>query len=164
MRNIYLVTLFLLSSFYSYSQNKIEIGKVAGNSYIITADTTVLRKALQRTLGDGTQIFTLHIESTNAYHYLVGTGIYKGHSKLIAAQLQYDIVTRSFFAVPLLPYVSCSSAACDNCHPFKENGKIIGCKCEEKSTVSNQCNFASVAQSSFYDNVKRYEEMKPRNP
>jgi hypothetical protein len=164
MRKRYLVALLLFSTLYSFAQNKIEIGKAVGSSYVISADTAVLRKALQRTLGDGTQIFAMHIESSNAFHYLVGTGLYKGHSKLIAAQLQYDIVSRSFFAIPLQPYVSCSSAACDNCHPFKENGRIIGCKCEEKATVSNQCNYTHVAQGSFYENVKRYEGMKPKNP
>ncbi len=160
MKKIFLFTLVFFILTHSYSQNKIEIGKVVNSAYIITSDTTILRKALQRTLGDGTQIMSLRIESVQAYHYLIGSGIYKGHSKLIAVQLQYDIMSRSFFAAPLLPHVTCSSAACNDCKPFKENGKIIGCKCEEKSTVSNQCNYNTIEQSLFYDNVKRYQDMK----
>jgi hypothetical protein len=160
MKKIYLVTFILFISSFIYAQDKIEIGKTIGNEYLISADTSILRKAMQRTLGDGTQFFEFRIESVNAFHYLIGVGMLKGHYKMMAAQLQYDMKTRSFFAAPLLPHVTCSSAACENCKPFKENGKIIGCKCEEKLTVSNQCNFNLVEQSLFYDNVKRYLEMK----
>jgi hypothetical protein len=160
MKKIYLLTSLLFIIFYTHAQNKIEVGKAIGSEYIVTGDTAILRKALQRTLGDGTQLVSLRIESVNAFHYLIGTGIYKGHGKIIAAQLQYDILSRSFFAIPNLPHVTCSSAACDHCRPFKENGRIIGCKCEEKTTVSNQCNFSAAAQSLFYENIKRYEGMK----
>ncbi len=160
MKKIYLVTFLLFISSFIYAQDKFEIGKTVGNEYLISADTSILRKAMQRTLGDGTQFSEFRIESVNAFHYLIGVGVLKGRYKMMAAQLQYDIKTRSFFAAPLLPHVSCSSAACNNCKPFKENGKIIGCKCEEKSTVSNQCNFNLVEQSAFYENIKRAVLMK----
>lgn len=136
-----------------------EIGKATDNSYIITADTALLVKAINRTLNDGTIIQNLHIESLGAHHYLVAAGTYKNYNKLIAMVLTYNISTRTYFANQGNGYVTCASAACLNCSLFKENGRIIGCKCAEKSTISNQCNFTNKPTSAFYLNIIRAKQM-----
>ena len=136
-----------------------EIGKATDNGYIITADTIVLVKAINSTLNDGTIIKNLHIESVGAHHYLVAEGIYKNYSKLIAIVLNYNISTRTYFASQGNGYVTCASAACLQCSLFKENGRIVGCKCAEKSTISNQCNFTNKSTSAFYLNIIRARQM-----
>ncbi len=151
---------FSFCSFTLFAQQSIEVGKALDNQYVITADTTVLRKALQQTLGDGTQISSMHIESVNKWHYLMGTGTQRGYSKTIAVELRYDINTRTYFAVDGLAHKTCASAGCNKCEPFTENGNIIGCRCKEAGTVSNECNFKTVAKSPFYQQLKRYKGMK----
>jgi hypothetical protein len=138
---------------------QVEIGKATNNGYIITADTIMLVKAINRTLNDGTIIHNLHIESVGAHHYLVAEGTYKNYSKLIAMVLNYNISTRTYFAIKGNGYVTCASAACLKCSLFKENGRIIGCKCAEKSTISNQCNFTNKPTSAFYLNIVRAKQM-----
>ncbi len=136
-----------------------EIGKATNSGYNITADTIVLIKAINRTLNDGTVINKLRIESVGAHHYLIAEGTYKNYSKLIAFVLSYDISTRTYFAKQNDGYVTCASAACLQCSMFKENGRIIGCKCAEKSTISNQCNFTYKPISVFYQNIIRAKQM-----
>jgi hypothetical protein len=136
-----------------------EIGKATDNGYIITADTIVLVKAINSTLNDGTIIKKLHIESVGAHHYLVAEGTYKNYSKFIAMVLNYNISTRTYYAIKGNGYVTCASAACQKCSLFKENGRIIGCMCAEKSTISNQCNFTNKPTSAFYLNIVRAKQM-----
>lgn len=155
--------LLLLLPFYSFTliaQQPIEVGKAIDNQYVLTADTVVLRKALQQTLGDGTSIVSMHIESVGKWHYLIGTGTQRGYPKTIAAELTYDINTRTYFAVNGLAHKTCASAGCGSCVPFKENGNIIGCHCKEVGTISNECNFKTVTNSAFYEQLKRYKGMK----
>lgn len=146
-------TLFCMSA---SAQKPIEIGKVANETFTITADTAILRKALEQTLNDGTHINSMHIESENRWHYLVGNGILRNYSKTIAVELTYNINTRSFWLVPEMGHKTCAAAGCVTCAPFKENGKIIGCNCKEQGTVSNECNFKTVTPSPFYIKVNRY--------
>ncbi len=138
------------------AQSKFEVGRVISNKYVITTDTTILIKALQSTLGDGTSIRQVHIESENTHHYIVGEGIYRGYYKMIAVSLMYDIRSRTYYVIKGSGYVSCSAAACISCKRFTEKGKIIGCKCEEKSTISNQCNFTFKETSTFFGHLKRH--------
>jgi hypothetical protein len=155
--------LLLLVSFCSLTivaQQPIEVGKAIDNKYLLTADTVILRKALQQTLGDGTTITTMHIESVGKWHYLIGNGTQRGYSKTIAVELMYDINTRTYFAVAGLAHKTCASAGCASCVPFKENGNIIGCHCKEVGTVSNECNFKTITNSAFYEQLKRYKGMK----
>jgi hypothetical protein len=157
-----LLLVLLLSPFITaiYAQSSIEIGKAQGNTYVITADTTLLRKAIQQTLADGTQIQTLHIESVNQWHYLVARGVQRGYFKTIAVQLQYNANTRTYSATDGLGHKTCASAACESCAPFKENGQIIGCRCADVKSVSNECTFKSEQVSAFYNQLKRYIKMK----
>lgn len=147
---------FLLLSLFASAQQPLEIGKVIHEQYVITADTTFLRKALQQTLGDGTQISNMHIESVNQWHYLVGTGTLHNYAKTIAVELIYNIATRTFSVKPGMAHKTCASAGCGFCEPFKERGNIIGCHCKEQGTVSNECNFKVFPKSTFYTKLKRY--------
>ncbi len=159
MRFKSLVLVVFLGLIYNVKAQQFEIGKATDADYSITADTAILAKAIKRTLGDGTIINSLRIESVGAHHYLVAEGTYKNFSKLIAMHLVYDIGTRTYYAKQDGGYVTCASAACLNCSLFKENGRIIGCKCSEKSTISNQCNFTFKAASTFYLNIIRAKQM-----
>jgi hypothetical protein len=141
---------------------QILIGKAEAGRYEITCDTLLLRKALQRTLGDGTTLKDFSIRSEGSYHYLVATGINKGMPKLIAASIQYNIRERAFYTIPGGGQVTCASAACNACTPFTEKGRIIGCHCAETATVSNHCNFTSVMQGTFHQNLQRAISMKSR--
>ncbi len=156
----FLFILLLFCSSASIAQTPIEVGKAAGDKYVITADTVILRKALQGALGDGTQITAMHIESVNKWHYLVGTGVQKNYPKTIAVELSYNINTQTYFATEGLAHKTCASAGCDNCEPFKEKGNIIGCHCKTVGSVSNECNFKTVANSPFYKQLARYLKMK----
>jgi hypothetical protein len=153
-----LLTLLLLcySSFVALAQQPVEIGKVLNDIYVITADTSALRKALQQTLADGTNITSMHIESVNQWHYLIGTGKHFNYTKMIAVELTYTINSRTFWLTPGMGHKTCASAGCGGCVPFKENGNIIGCHCLEQGTVSNECNFKTVPQSPFYSKLKRH--------
>lgn len=160
LKKILLSSALLYCGVVLHAQTKTEIGKAVQNNYLITADTAVLRKALQATLADGTVIQHMHIESQNQFHYLVGEGMYKNFRKMIAVSLQYDITTRTYYATKGLSHVTCTSAACNTCNAFKENGKIIGCHCTEKSTISNQCNFTFKETSLFYSTFLRMMSQK----
>lgn len=150
---LFLTTLFC---FKTSAQKPIEIGKVINETLIVTADTLTLRKALEQTLNDGTLIHSMHIESENKWHYLVGNGTLRNYSKTIAIELSYNINTRSFWLVPEMGHKTCAAAGCVNCVTFKENGRIIGCHCREQGTVSNECTFKTVTPSPFYLKLKRY--------
>lgn len=154
------ILFFSLISFITTAQTKLEIGKAVQSDYVITADTAVLRKSLQATLADGTQIHKLFIASENQFHYLIGEGIYKNYYKMIAVSLQYDIMTRTYYIVKGMGHVTCASAACNACNAFKENGRIIGCQCREKSTISNQCNYTNKELSLFYSTYIRMLNQK----
>lgn len=138
---------------------QIEIGKATDKANILTADSMLLVKAIARTLNDGTLVKRMYIESKNANHYLVAEGENRSFRKLAAFVLTYNISTRTYFAEKDLGYFTCTSAACDNCSLFKEDGKINGCKCAAKATVSNECNFTRVDQSAFYMNMVRARMM-----
>lgn len=144
------------------AQSPVEVGKAVNGNYIITADTSILRKALQSTLADATVITEMHIESVGKWHYLIGTGIQRTYSKTIAVELSYDINKQTYFAVEGLAHKTCASAGCTNCEPFKEKGNIIGCHCKEVSSVSNECNFKTIPQSPFYHQLGRYLRMKKK--
>lgn len=159
MRNIFCLFGLMLGISVTALGQQFEIGKATDNSYDITADTVVLIKAINRTLNDGTVINNLRIESVGAHHYLIAEGTYKNYSKLVAFVLSYNIANRTFFAKQNDGYVTCASAACLQCSLFKENGRIIGCKCAEKSTISNQCNFTHKLNSAFYLNIIRAKQM-----
>ena len=159
MRFKSVVIIVFLGLISKVNAQQFEIGKATDAGYTITADTNILVKAIKRTVGDGTIINSLRIESVGAHHYLVAEGTYKNFSKLIAMQLVYNIGTRTYFAKQDDGYVTCASAACLNCSLFKENGRIVGCKCSEKSTISNQCNFTYKATSAFYLNIIRAKQM-----
>lgn len=139
---------------------QIEIGKATDNGYIITVDTSWLNKAVSRTIPGGLEVINTHIESVGAFHYLVAEGKYRNMYKTAALVLKYDIMSRTYYAVSGDGYITCTSAACSSCSLFKENGRIIGCKCAEKSTISNQCNFTRSDKSSFYINLVRAKTMK----
>lgn len=155
--------LFLLvfsTSQFLMAQSPIEVGKAANGNYIITADTAILKKALQSTLADATVITEMHIESVGKWHYLIARGVQKTYSKTIAVELSYDINKQTYFAVDGLAHKTCASAGCTNCEPFKEKGNIIGCHCKEVNSVSNECNFKTVTNSPFYYQLGRYIKMK----
>jgi hypothetical protein len=159
MRNVFCFWGLMFGiSFTTFSQ-QFEIGKATDSGYYITADTVLLIKAINRTLNDGTVINNLRIESFGAHHYLIAEGAYKNYSKYIAFVLSYNITTRTYFAKQNDGYVTCASAACLHCSMFKENGRIVGCKCAEKSTISNQCNFTYKPISAFYQNIIRAKQM-----
>lgn len=149
--------LIILSA--TVSAQQFEIGKASDHENVITADTTLLVKAIARTLNDGTVIQRLHIESKNTHHYLVAEGVNKNMKKIAAFTLSYNINQRTYSAEKDLGYFTCVSAACTDCSIFKEDGKINGCKCAEKATVSNECNFTRIAQSAFYMNIIRARMM-----
>jgi hypothetical protein len=136
-----------------------EIGKASDKENTITADSLILAKAISRSLGDGTVITTLRIESKNSGHYLIAEGTYKNFKKIAAFELTYNINNRTYYAQKGNKHFTCASAACDSCSIFKENGKIVGCKCAEKSTISNQCNFTRFEESMFYMNLVRAKQM-----
>jgi hypothetical protein len=142
------------------AQSPIEVGKAVNNTYVITADTTILRKALQNSLTDGTVIRSMRIESVGKWHYLIGVGIQKNYSKTIAVELSYNINTQTYYAVDGLAHKTCASAGCSDCDLFKEKGNIIGCHCKTENSVSNECNFKTVTQSPFYYQYSRYLKMK----
>jgi hypothetical protein len=160
MKKLFAALLLSLGFIVSYAQASIEIGKAEGDQYVITADTALLRKALQQTLGDGTQIRSMHITSVNKWHYLVATGTQRNYTKTIAVELQYNIVNRTYMAAEGLGHKTCAAAACKDCSPFTENGQIIGCRCAESRTVSNECTFKSEQVSQFYNQLSRYLKMK----
>lgn len=153
-RSLLLCFSFIVLSIQVFAQ-QFEIGKANDRENILTADTALLIKAITRTLNDGTVIQRLHIESKNSYHYLVAEGVNKTMKKIAAFILSYNINGRTYFAEKDLGYYTCASAACNSCSLFKEDGKINGCKCAEKATVSNECNFTRVEQSAFYMNIIR---------
>ncbi len=159
MRSIFCLVGLMFGLVLGSFAQQFEIGKATDNSYIITADTALLVKAINRTINDGTVINNLHIESVGAHHYLIAEGTYKNYRKLIALMLIYNITTRTYFAKQNDGYVTCASAACLQCSLFKENGRIIGCKCAEKATISNQCNFTYKPTSAFYQNIIRAKQM-----
>lgn len=152
----YLLYVLLVAAFSANAQNPIPVAKAVNNSYEWLADTAALRKALQQTLGDGTQITSLSVLSQNKWHYLIGSGTQKNYPKLIAIELTYDIMTRTYAVKPGMAHKTCASAGCTTCEPFRENGNIIGCHCKDAGTVSNECNFKTVTNSPFYDQAKRY--------
>ncbi len=160
MNKRFLVMAILAIPFTMAAQAPIEIGKAENGKYIITADTAVLRKAIEQTLGDATRINNLFIESVNKWHYLMATGTQKNYTKTIAIELMYDINTRTYYAKEGLAHKTCASAGCNQCEPFKENGNIIGCHCKEQGTVSNECNFKTEIKSPFYYQLNRYLKMK----
>lgn len=151
---------FMSAYLQCFAQQKVEIGKAINNQFEITADTAALRKALQQTLRDGTQIDTMFIESVQQWHYLIGKGKLKDYRKLIAVQLVYDINTRTYYAVDGMSHKTCASAGCSNCVPFKENGNIIGCNCKDQSSVSNQCTFKTEPKSLFFKQLVHYLKIK----
>ncbi|MES2560075.1 MAG: hypothetical protein V4590_10065 [Bacteroidota bacterium] len=146
---------FFFFYFFTMAQQPIEIGKVVKEQYVLTTDTALLRKTLQQTLADGTQINSMHIESMNQWHYLIGVGTQRNYSKTIAVELIYSMSTRTFSVKPGMAHKTCASAGCNYCEPFKENGNIIGCHCKQQGTVSNECNFKTIPLSPFYDKLKR---------
>jgi hypothetical protein len=160
MNKVVLLVLSLCFSTLAQSQNPIEVGKVINGTYTITADTLVLRKAIQSTLSDGTVISEMHIESVNKWHYLVAKGTLKNYTKTIAIELTYTINTQTYYATDGLAHKTCASAGCAMCEPFKEKGNIIGCHCKTAGTVSNECNFKTTALSPFYRHLKRYLSMQ----
>ena len=139
---------------------QLEIGKATDAGDVLTADTALLNKAINKTIPGGFHVISLRIESVGAFHYLVAEGTYRNFSKTAALVLRYDIRTRTYYAYSGDGYVTCTNAACSACSLFKERGKIVGCKCPEKSTISNQCNFTQAEKSSFYLNLTRMRKSK----
>ncbi|TAE87202.1 MAG: hypothetical protein EAY81_04425 [Bacteroidetes bacterium] len=158
----FIIAAILMGKYSSAQAQQIEIGKATDETLIITADTGVLKKAIHNMLHDGTSIQELSIQSFAQFHYLVATGTNQQFKKIVAIQLTYDIQTRLFYAPKQGSYVTCTSAACNNCSLFKESGKIIGCKCAEKSTISNQCNYTNIAQGTFYQHYMRTKQMNTK--
>lgn len=160
------VKVFFIALLYAVSvgvlkaQNPIEIGKVVNKQYTLTIDTTIARKALESVLNDGTMIRSMHIESINRWHYLIAEGMHAGHAKLIAIELSYNLATQSFWANEDAGHSTCAAASCNQCVPFKENGKIIGCHCIDKQTLSNECTYKYIAKSSFYKQLVHYRSVK----
>lgn len=142
---------------------QLTIAKAVGNEINITEDTAVLSKALTLTVKDGSRFDTLYVISHQKRHYLVGIGTYRNMQKTIAVELFYHIQTRTYQAKTGLGYVTCTSAACSTCDLFLEHGKIIGCKCSEKSTISNQCNFTQVQTADFYRSIVRAKQILLKN-
>lgn len=159
MRVFLVLALLCMALFSAYGQ-QMEIGIATNQQNNITADTALLHKAISRTIPGGLQVTQLRIESVGAFHYLIAQGTYRGMAKTAAMVLRYNISTRVYYAQQADGYVTCTSAACLNCTMFKENGRVIGCKCEEKSTISNQCNFTKVDTSAFYQNLIRAKMMR----
>lgn len=155
IKHIICLCCFWLLSQALFAQQKVEIGQANNHGNIITADTSVLRKAIQRTLSDGTQIDSMYILSSGAFHYLVARGTQRNLNKTVALQLRYDIMKRVYYAQEGDGYVTCTNAACDSCTLFREKGSIVGCHCAQKYTISNQCNFTRKEQSVFCINVIR---------
>lgn len=157
------MALFFVVAFFNLSSlaiaQQIEIGKATDDTFIITADTNILKKAIQNTLHDGTIVTDLSIHSFGKFHYLIANGTYQQFKKITGINLVYDIGSRTFYIKPQDGYITCTSAACNNCSLFKELGKIIGCKCAEKSTISNQCNYTNMVESTFYQNYIRAKQM-----
>jgi len=160
MHKFFLAVSIIFIANFCFAQKPIEIGKAMDAKYIITADTAILRKALQQLLADGTIITHIYIESEHKWHYLIGTGRQKNYTKTIAVELTYNIDTRTYFAVDGLAHKTCASAGCGVCEPFKENGNMIGCHCKEAGTVSNECNFKTEIGSKFYKQFVRQMAIK----
>lgn len=161
MRNSFLLFFMFMITLINTKAHaqQIEIGQATDEAITITADTVILKKAIQNMLHDGTLIQQLSIQSFGKYHYLIAIGSYKQVKKIVGVKLVYDINNRLFYAKKSGGYITCTSAACFECSPFKESGQIIGCKCAEKSTISNQCNYTNVEEGTFYQNYVRSKQM-----
>jgi hypothetical protein len=155
--------IFLLFLFFPLSllaQQPVEIGRINGTITHFSIDTVILLKALKKTCNDGTVLQQVLIESSGSYHYLVGKGIRGEKKRTIAVQLTYQMASRTFWANPELSHITCTAAACDDCEPYKEKGKILGCHCKALSTVSNQCDFDEIKQSSFFRDLTHFLSLK----
>jgi hypothetical protein len=151
----------ILFPFICFAQSPpIEIGKSVNGVYLISADSSILFKAIRQTLKDGSVMTEMHIESKNKWHYLVASGTQKNYTKTIAVEIRYEPNNQTFYAIDGLAHKTCASAGCNDCELFKENGNIIGCLCEASGTVSNGCNFKVEPKSIFYYQLKHFLSLK----
>jgi hypothetical protein len=130
---------------------RIEIAAVKASETNITIDTSKLTTAIHRSMADGTRIQSFAIQSEGSQSYLVCYGIQRNFKRMVAFSLKYDMRTRIYYIdETAVSTDACTAAACNDCTFFKENGKIRGCKCSEKSTISNQCNYTFIPASGLY--------------
>lgn len=149
------------------AQSPLEVGRATDLNNVISIDTTLLAKAFSKTIMGGYQPDSFYILSQGPHHYLIATGTYRKLRKTAAMVLRYDMSSRIYLVHPGDGYVTCTNAACLTCTLFKENGRIVGCKCQERSTISNQCNFFKAETSSFYTHLWRLvkaPKLKPTLP
>jgi hypothetical protein len=156
-----ILVISILFPFICFAQSPpIEIGKSVNGGCLISADSSILFKAIRQTLKDGSVMTEMHIESNNKWHYLVASGMQKKYTKTIAIEIWYEPNNHTFYAIDGLAHKTCASAGCNDCKLFKENGNIIGCLCKSSGTVSNGCNYKVEPKSVFYYQLKHVLSLK----
>jgi hypothetical protein len=157
----YLLFFISLTSFslHLYAQENIEIGQLENG--IISVKQSMLgpaTKAFEWTFRDGTKVQELKIEQIGKGYFLVAVCNYMNYKRnaAINLDLQGDLFLMNDDAMLKI----CSAVACQTCHFFVENNKIIACKCEQTGSISNQCHYKSSLATTFIQNLQRAIKMQ----
>lgn len=160
MKNLFHAFFLLVSSFSSsfvlLAQQPIVIAAAKGDVVEIIADTNTIKKAMKRTLADGTIIERVSIVEADNTAYLLGEGRKQTYFKLIAVELKYDMQSRTYTVTPEMQHFTCASAACNDCKPHFEVGKMIACICREQMTASNQCSYGKGDRGLFFQSISHF--------
>jgi hypothetical protein len=155
-KTIFTLILTMVGNLLLHAQQPIIIAATKGDVVEIIADTTIIKKAMKRTLADGTNIERVSIIETNQSAYLVGEGRKQNYFKMIVVELKYDMQSRNYSITQEMHHYSCASAACSDCKPHFEAGKMIACICREQMTASNQCSFGKGDRGLFFQSMSHF--------
>lgn len=153
-----LTLLFIFCGFVSLAQEtKIKIGELNNEVITLTETQKNLSKAFEWTFRDGTRVVDLQIEQMQQTWFLVATCTYQNRKRIAAVNLELQGI--QFYLPEDAQFRMCSAVACENCRFFLENNKIVACKCEETSTISNHCHYKAGSASTYYNNLIRAKTM-----
>jgi len=150
---ILFLTVSTLNANNSRLEANIEIAAIDNGVYNITANQLAIIKAFEWTFRDGAKVVELKIENYNNNYYLVAICLVQDHKRIAAVFLNQ--VGNTLLLDEEADMKVCSAVACKTCQFFFENNKIVACKCEETSTVSNHCHYKSATAFSFSQNFQR---------
>lgn len=157
VKNLLLIILFFVS-FACYSQDsKVQIGQINNGVYELTESEKNLSKAFEWTFRDGTKVTEMRIEQMQQTYFLVATCVYQGRKRIAAVDLNMEGIY--FYLNEDAMFKMCSAVACENCRFFLENNRIVACKCEETSTISNHCHYKTGPVITYFNNLQRAKKM-----
>jgi hypothetical protein len=151
-KKLFFILLLVISFKITFCQ-QIAIGTINNNDNLELNEKSkrALKIAYLRSFIDGRKLDSVYIDKIGQVKYLILLGGKLNVKSKSAISISIVNITVHLNANSEMK--TCSNGACTDCDFFTENNKVVACKCESNSSISNHCTYKINDGNYFYTMV-----------